>query len=59
MAQGPRPFIGVLFRCCRVYTRVYLNQAGTKYEGRCPKCAARLSIAIKPGGSKSRFWEAS
>ncbi|MBN2308275.1 MAG: hypothetical protein JXR94_04855 [Candidatus Hydrogenedentes bacterium] len=51
-----RPYIGVLFRCCHVYARIYLNRAGTAYTGHCPKCAARVSVKARPGGSKSRFW---
>lgn len=53
-----RPFIGVMFKCCHVYTRVYLNKAGTAYTGNCPKCAAKIEIKVGPGGSDSRFWTA-
>ena len=54
----PRPFIGIMFRCCHVYTRIYLNKAGTAYAGHCPKCGAPVTIRVGPGGSSSRMWEA-
>jgi len=55
-SQKPRPFIGMLFKCCNVYSRVYLNKAGTAYVGHCPKCARKAVVKAAPGGSKSRFW---
>jgi len=57
-AKEPRPFIGITFECCRVYTRIYLNGAGTAYVGHCPKCAAKVEIQVAPGGSKAKFWTA-
>ncbi len=54
----PRPFIGVMFKCCNVYTRIYINKARTAYTGHCPKCAAKIEIKIAPGGSDARFWTA-
>jgi len=56
--RSQRPFIGILFKCCHVYARIYLNYQGTAYVGHCPKCAARLELKVAPGGSKSRFWTA-
>ena len=56
--REPRPFIGVLFKCCRVYDRIYLNRAGTAYVGHCPKCAAKMEVKVAPGGSKGKFWTA-
>ena len=53
-----RPFVGIKFVCCDVYTRVYVNQAGTAYEGRCPKCSKAVTIRIAPGGTDKRFFVA-
>lgn len=51
-----RPWLNVMFNCCNVYSRIFLNHQGTAYVGHCPKCAARVVIRAEPGGSKSRFW---
>ena len=56
--ETARPFVGVQFTCCGVYMRVYRNAQATAYEGRCPKCAKPLRIAIGSGGTASRFFEA-
>jgi len=51
-----RDFIGVLFECCNVYTRVYINPERTAYTARCPRCGRPLQIKISPDGSDSRFF---
>ena len=53
-----RKFLGVHFKCCNVYTRLYVNRLRTAYQGRCPRCGKRVSIKIGPGGSDSRFFTA-
>ncbi len=51
-----RPHLGVIFRCCRVYSRIYLNKRGDAFTGWCPKCAAKMEILVSPIGSKNRFF---
>ena len=51
-----RPFIGLLFRCCNVYSRAYLNAAKTAYTASCPSCYERVRIAVSPKGSKNQFF---
>lgn len=51
-----RPSVGIYFRCCRVYARVYLNKQGTAFVGWCPRCAARVEMKVSPTGSTSRFF---
>ena len=53
-----RPWVGVKFTCCNVYTRIYRNRAGTAYEGRCPRCMQAVSMRVARGGSRSRFFTA-
>ena len=56
----PRPFVGVMMKCCRTYVRAYLNPAGEAFVGWCPRCAAQVRIeAVAEGGSTNRFFEAS
>jgi len=56
----PRPFVGVLMKCCRTYVRAYLNAAEDAFVGWCPRCAAKVEIeAVEEGGSTARFFEAS
>ncbi len=54
-----RRFLGLQFDCCGVYTRVYVNQDETAYEGNCPKCARAVRLEIGPGGTSSRFFTVS
>ena len=61
LGKGPsdqRPFLGVHFACCDVYSRVYLNRAKTLYLGNCPHCARQIRFQVGPGGSESRFFTA-
>ena len=54
-----RKFLGVVFECCRVYARVYINRELTAYQGGCPRCGKRVEVKIGPGGTQTRFFTAS
>lgn len=54
-----RKFLGVVFECCRVYARVYINREQTAYQGGCPRCGKRVEVKIGPGGTQTRFFTAS
>ncbi len=56
--MAKRRFLGILFRCCRVYGRAYLNPGRTAFTGRCPRCLRPIRIAVSPRGSRSRFFSA-
>ncbi len=51
-----RPWVGIRFDCCNVYTRVYRNQEGTSYLGYCPRCLRRVKLRVGSGGTSSRFF---
>ena len=59
MAKEKRKFLGVMFECCKVYARLYINKEETAYSGRCPRCASPLEVKIGPGGTDNRFFTAS
>ena len=56
--RARRPFVGVTFACCAVYSQVYLNRQRTAYIGHCPRCSKRVEIRIDPAGTDSRFFTA-
>ena len=54
----PKKFLGVMFECCNVYQRIYLNKDKNAYEGRCPKCYKLVKARVGPGGTNSRMFRA-
>ena len=50
----PRPFLSVMFNCCKVYLRVYRSADGSHYAARCPKCGKSVRFEVGDGGSDSR-----
>ena len=54
-----QPFLGIMFKCCNVYSRIYLNNKKDAFVGWCPKCAKRATVKISPDGVDSRFFEVS
>ena len=57
--SGPRrKFLSIWFQCCHVYGRLYRNKAQTVYEGRCPRCGARVRALIGPHGTSQRIFRA-
>ena len=54
-ADGKVPFLGIHFKCCDTYGRIYRNHERYVYEGRCPKCRRLLTVPIGPRGVGSRF----
>lgn len=53
-----RDYIGVLFSCCNVYNRIYLNKAKTAYVGWCPKCCHKVTVKRAKYGTNSRLFVA-
>lgn len=57
-SPGSKPFLGVLFRCCNQYARIYRRADLTAYEGKCPRCGKKLRVPIGSGGTGTRFFNA-
>lgn len=56
-SAGVRPWIGVFFRCCGVYARIYRAPDDPSYQGRCPRCRAEVRANVGPGGTSQRIFE--
>lgn len=49
-------WLGVLFRCCNAYGRMYLNAGEGRYVGHCPKCRSEVRAVVGEGGTNRRFF---
>lgn len=49
-------YLGIMFNCCSVYSRIYKNKDGTAYVGRCPRCLKNVRIPVGEGGTSERFF---
>lgn len=58
VTPAPRPYLSVLFTCCKVYQRIYRLPSGQAYRGRCPKCAREVNFPVGQGGTTARFFRA-
>ena len=54
-----RHFIGIWFDCCGTYGRIYKNNEGTAYTGRCPKCLRPVRVRVGGEGTEQRFFRGS
>lgn len=53
-----RPYLCIMFECCRVYARVYRRPNDSVYRGRCPKCLRAIQLRVGPDGTAARFFRA-
>jgi phage terminase large subunit GpA-like protein len=53
-----RPYVGMHFKCCNVYARIYLDAKQMHFRGGCPRCGRQVQLKATPSGSKANFWEA-
>ena len=56
--ENEKKFLGIMFECCNIYRRIYINKGGNAYEGRCPKCFGQIKVAIGPHGTDKRIFRA-
>lgn len=53
-----RDFVGIHFKCCNVYARVYKAKEGDRYVGFCPKCGKKVRLLVGSDGVDDRFFTA-
>jgi hypothetical protein len=46
------------YKCCNIYSRIYLNRAGTAFVGWCPKCAHQVKLIVSADGSDEKMFTA-
>lgn len=49
-----RPYLMVMFTCCKVYQRVYKAPGEPNYVARCPKCLRSINFRVGEGGTSQR-----
>lgn len=52
-----RQYVGINFKCCKIYNRIYINKQRDAFVGWCPKCARKVTLKISPDGEESQFFE--
>jgi len=53
-----RPWVGIRFDCCGIYSRIYRDADGAAYHGRCPRCLRQVRLRVGAGGTCCRFFVA-
>jgi len=53
-----RHWIGVMFECCSIYSRLYRAPDARVYRGRCPGCLRTLHLPLGEDGTESRQFRA-
>ena len=53
-----RPWVGIQFNCCAVYSRIYRHADGTAYRGACSRCCRRVTLLVGSEGTDARFFVA-
>ena len=56
--RATRPFVGVHFECCNVYTRIYRDPHQREYVGRCPNCLRQVRLRVGKEGTTARMFHA-
>lgn len=51
-------YLGIMFKCCNTYGRIYKNRDKTAYVGHCPHCLRSIKIPIGKSGTNQRFFTA-
>jgi hypothetical protein len=57
LSHDSAKWLGIHFRCCNVYARIYRSPDGRRYEGQCPGCGAPVHARVGQGGTSRRFFE--